>query len=214
MNQQREPTPRHFYLKPLTANDVERIAIWYEDIKDLAQIESRLSVPLNTKSLEKLWQNDMANTEPGTDYLYSIYDEAGEPIGHTGLQEISYAHGNGVVFIYVKKDMRRHGIGLRATALLLDLAYFQLRLHRITTYFHADNAASASLVKRLGFSDEGRMREAYFYDGEFGDVEIVGLLASEWAAIRGPLSQTLDEGVNIAFGRDRENRWIWPLRHG
>lgn len=214
MNPQRDTNARHFYLKPLAANDVERIAVWYEDIKDLAQIESRLSVPLNTRSLEKLWQNDLEHSEPATDYLYSIRDEQGDPVGHTGLQEISYANGNGVVFVYIKKDMRRHGIALRATALLLDLAYFQLRLHRITTYVHADNTASAGLVKRLGFTGEGRMREGYFYDGEYGDVDIVGLLSSEWAASREPLSEALDKGVDVAFGRDRENRWIWPLRHG
>lgn len=212
MIQQHDTGTRHFYLKPLAASDVERIAVWYEDIKDLAQIESKLSVPLNTRSLEKLWQDDLVHSEPGTDYLFAIRDEEGEPVGHTGLQEISYANGNGVVFIYVKKNMRRSGIALRATALLLDLAYFQLRLHRITTYVHADNTASAGLVKKLGFIDEGRMREGYFYDGAYGDVDIVGLLSSEWAASRGALSESLDNGVEVAFGHDREGRWIWPLR--
>lgn len=213
MNRQRDAKRRHFFLKPLTAGDLDLIAAWYEDIRDLAQIESRLSVPLNSRSLQKLWHNDLEHSEPATDYLFSIRDEADEPVGHTGLQEISYANGNGVVFIYVKKDLRRLGIALRATALMLDLAYFQLRLHRVTTYVHADNTASANLVKRLGFVDEGRMREGYFYAGEFGDVDIVGLLSSEWAAARKPLSEALDDKIGVAFGRDRESRWTWPLRH-
>lgn len=211
MNQQRDSKVQHFYLKPLTVSDVEHIAVWYEDIKDLALIESKLSVPLNTRSLERLWQNDLVHSEPGTDYLYAICDESGEPIGHTGLQDINYANGNGVVFIYVRKNKRRCGVALRAMALMLDLAFFQLRLHRITTYVHTDNTPSASLVKRLGFADEGCMREGYFYDGEYGDVNIVGLLSEEWGACRGPLSDALDNKVDVAFGRDTEGRWIWPL---
>lgn len=212
MNQQSDRDQKHFYLKPLTVSDVEHIAVWYEDIKDLALIESKLSVPLNTRSLEKLWQNDLVHSEPGTDYLFSICDEDAEPIGHTGLQDISYANGNGVIFIYIKKDRRRDGVAVRTMALILDLAFFQLRLHRITTYVHSDNFPSAGLVKRLGFTDEGCMREGYFYDGEYGDVNIVGLLSNEWAASRGPLSDNLDSKVDVAFGRDTGSRWLWPLK--
>ena len=212
MNQQCDSNGQHFYLKPLTASDVEHIAVWYEDIKDLAQIESKLSVPLNAQSLEKLWQNDLVHTEPRTSYLFSICDEGGEPIGHTGLQDISYADGNGVIFIYIKKGRRRCGVGLRATALMLDLAFLQLRLHRITTYVHTDNLPSAGLVERLGFTDEGCMREAYFYDGKYGDVSIVGLLVKEWDISRDSLNDALDNSVDVAFGRDTGSSWVWPLQ--
>ena len=96
-------------------------------------------------------------------------------------------------------------------ALMLDLAFYQLRLHRITTYVHANNTPSADLVKRLGFTDEGCLREGYFFDGEYGDVNIIGLLSKEWGTSRGPLSDTLDSKVDVAFGRDTGSGWIWPL---
>jgi len=211
MNQQRDSDNQHYYLKPLCASDVEQIAVWYEDIKGLALIESNLPVPLNPRSLEKLWQDDLVHTEPGTDYLFSICNEDGDPIGHTGLQNINYADGNGVIFIYIRNDRRRSGVALRSMALMLDLAFLRLRLHRITTYVHTDNIPSASLVKRLGFMAEGCMREAYFFDGEYGDVNIVGLLSKEWRECRGPLSDVLDHKVDVAFGRSTGSRWIWPL---
>jgi UDP-4-amino-4,6-dideoxy-N-acetyl-beta-L-altrosamine N-acetyltransferase len=212
VNQQRDNDNQHFYLKPLTASDVEHIAVWYEDIKDLALIESKIPVPLNAQSLEKMWQNYLVQTEPRTSYLFSICDEDGRPFGHTGLQQINYANGNGVVFIYIRRDMRRCGAALRAMALALDLAFYQLRLHRITTYVLADNLPSVGLVNRLGFTDEGCMREGHFYDGEYGDVNIVGLLAEEWDNSRGPLSDVLDNNVDVAFGRDTGSRWTWPLK--
>ena len=191
---------------------MEHIAAWYEDITDLALVESRIPVPLNAQSLEKMWQNYLAQTEPRTGYLFSICDEDGESFGHTGLHEINYADGNGVIFIFIRKDMRRCGLALRAMALTLDMAFYQLRLHRITTYVHSNNLPSACLVKRLGFIDEGCMREGYFNDGEYGDVNMVGLLAEEWDNSRGPLSGALDNKVDVAFGRDTESRWSWPLK--
>lgn len=212
MNQQRDNNDQHFYLKPLTASDVEHIAVWYEDIKDLALIESRIPVPLNAQLLEKMWLDYLAQTEPRTGYLFSVCDEDSGPFGHTGLHGINYADGNGVIFIYIRKDMRRCGAALRTMALMLDLAFYQLRLHRVTTYVVADNLPSIGLVKRLGFIDEGCMREGYFYGGEYGDVKIVGLLAEEWDSSRGPLSDALDNKVDIAFGRDSGIRWTWPLK--
>ena len=212
MNRQRESSGHHFYLKPLTVNDLEHIAVWYEDIRDLALIESKLSVPINSSSLEKLWQNDLAHSEPATNYLFSICGQGNEPVGHTGLQEISYSNGNAVVFIYLKKDSRGRGIALRSMALILDLAFYQLRLHRITTYVHTNNTASAGLVNRLGFTKEGCMREGYFYDGQYGDLDVVGLLSREWESCRVSLSDSLEGDVAIAFGADPEGRWAWPLK--
>jgi len=211
MNQQRDNNGQHFCLKPLTTSDVEHIAAWYEDINDLALIESRIPVPLNAQSLEKMWHNYLLQTEPRTGHLFSICDEDSEPFGHTGLQAINYANGNGIIFVYIRKDMRRCGLALRAMALTLDIAFYQLRLHRITTYVLANNIPSVSLVKRLGFIDEGCMRDEYFYDGEYGDVNMVGLLAEEWENTRSPLSNALDNNVAIAFGRDKQSRWSWPL---
>jgi len=212
MNRQRDNNGQHFCLKPLTTSDVEHIAVWYEDINDLALIESRIPVPLNAQSLEKMWQKYLVQTEPRTGYLFSICNEDGEPFGHTGLHEINYADGNGVIFIFIRKDMRRCGAALRAMALTLDMAFYQLRLHRITTYLHSNNLPSASLVKRLGFIDEGCMREGYFNDGEYGDVNMVGLLAEEWENTRGPLSGALDNKVDVAFGRNAGSGWTWPLK--
>ena len=203
---------KHFYLKPLTVEHLERIVEWYEDIEDLVLIESKLPVPVNAQSLAKAWQRDLVDAEPRTSYLFSIGDDNGEPLGYTGLQDINYAHGNGVVFVYIRKDKRRLGIALRSVALMLDLAFDQLRLHRVTTYVHAKNTPSVSLIQRIGFSDEGCMRESCFFDGEYSDLNIVGTLCGEWLTFRSSLSDALDDQVIVAFGRNGDTRWRWPLK--
>lgn len=210
MNQPGDRSQQHYYLRPLAVEDVGYISEWYEDIEDLALIESRLPVPLDVRSLESVWRNQLEHAEPRTSYLFAVCDEDGSPVGHTGVQEINYAHGNAVVFIFVKKEMRRRGLAVRTLALLLDLAFLQLRLHRITTYVDANNYPSVALIKRLGFADEGCMRDGCFSDGEYSDVNVVGLLDSEWRSSRGPLGTVLDARTNVTIGRDAGSAWAWP----
>ena len=212
MNQQGDISQQQFFLKPLTIEDLEYIAKWYEDIEDLMLIESRLPVPLNVRSLEKVWQNDLVQTEPRTSYLFAICDAEGSLVGHTGLQDINHVQGNAVVFIYMKKDKRRGGLALRSLALMLDLAFLQLRLHRITTYVHTDNLPSLGLIKRIGFVDEGCMRDGCFFNGTYVDLNVVGMLCSEWHSSRSPLGTALDVQTVVSFGRDVGGGWSWPPR--
>lgn len=212
MNQQGDSNQQQYHLKPLTAENLGCIAEWYENIEDLALIESRLPVPLNVQSLEKVWQNELVQKEPRSSYLFAICDADGNPVGHSGIQDINHVQGNAVVFIYVKKDERRGGVALRTLALMLDLAFLQLRLHRITTYVHSDNLPSIGLLKRLGFVDEGCMRDGCFFNGKYADVNVVGMLCREWQSSRGPLGTGLDVRTVVTFGRDVGSGWSWPPR--
>jgi RimJ/RimL family protein N-acetyltransferase len=212
MNQQSKNTPQSFYLKPLTVKHIEVISGWYQNIDELALIESNLPLPINPQSLEKFWQRDLEQKEPRTSYVYSICNEEGLPVGLTGLQDINFTYGNGVVFIFVRKENRRHGLALRSIALMLDMAFDQLRLHRITTYVHSDNTPSMSLISRIGFTQEGQMREACFNNGQHSDVNIVSMLAREWQEYRKSLSEGLDSTTILSIGHDENTRWIWPLK--
>jgi RimJ/RimL family protein N-acetyltransferase len=212
MNQQSKNTPQFFYLIPLTVKHLEVISGWYQNIDELALIESNLPLPINPQSLEKFWQRDLEQKEPRTSYVYSICNSEGVPVGMTGLQDINFTYGSGVVFIFVQKENRRHGLALRSIALMLDMACDQLRLHRITTYVDSDNTPSMSLISRIGFTQEGRMREACFYNGQHGDVNIVSMLAREWQEYRISLSEGLGSTTILSIGHGENTKWIWPLK--
>jgi RimJ/RimL family protein N-acetyltransferase len=212
MNQQSKNTLQLFHLKPITVQHLGVISDWYQDIDELALIESNLPLPINSQSLEKFWQRDLEQNEPRTSYVYSICDEKGVPVGFTGLQDINFMYGSGVVFIFVQKESRRHGLALRSIALMLDMACDQLRLHRITTYVHSDNIPSMGLINRIGFTHEGRMREACFFNGQFSDVNVVSMLSREWQECRVSLSKGLDSTTILSIGDDENTRWTWPLK--
>ena len=59
-----------------------------------------------------------------------------------------------------------------------------MKLNRIEALVHERNAASLGLLARLGFVQEGRLRQVAFWNGQHHDMLQLSLLASEWP---GPL---------------------------
>ena len=117
MNRQIDTTQQPFYLKPISAQHLENIADWYQDIDELALIESNLPLPINPQSLEKIWQRDIEPKEPRTSYIYAICDAEDEAVGFTGLQDINFIYGSGVVFIFCSDQAEFLRWSLRQTAL-------------------------------------------------------------------------------------------------
>jgi ribosomal-protein-alanine N-acetyltransferase len=75
----------------------------------------------------------------------------------------------------------RQGIMTEALHAILGYAFDALDLHRVEAVTAPANTASVSLLKGLGFSYEGRLRQRSFYRGAFRDDDFYGLLRSEFA---------------------------------
>ncbi|MBD0675883.1 GNAT family N-acetyltransferase [Streptomyces sp. CBMA156] len=77
-------------------------------------------------------------------------------------------------------EVRGRGYAGEIVGLLLGLAFGPLDLHRLTARVHVDNAASVTVLTRLGFRREGRLRHDGFKDGVWSDSYLYALLADEW----------------------------------
>lgn len=76
------------------------------------------------------------------------------------------------------------GQGLMHEALVqwLDWAFGPLGLHRLEADVDPENVASRRSLERLGFRQEGLLRERWIVGGEVADTAFYGLLAREWQA--------------------------------
>lgn len=73
------------------------------------------------------------------------------------------------------------GYGTDAMETILDACFAAWNLHRVTLHCEAGNARARRLYAKLGFAEEGTLRQAAFIDGAHADVLVLGLLAEEWA---------------------------------
>ncbi len=154
----------------------------------------------------------MADTPQDADdkCWFAITSEPTGVAGIVGLERISPVNRDAVIALYVDHAIRRQGVGIRASALILDFAFRQLGLNRVTSYYRNDNASSRDLVSQAGFEVEGTMRQAWFSDGRFHDMIVVGILAEDWKVRRDALAEELGETTVIAFGDGRSVGSKWP----
>ncbi|MDQ4020242.1 MAG: GNAT family N-acetyltransferase [Actinomycetota bacterium] len=73
-----------------------------------------------------------------------------------------------------------HGYALDAARTLIGYGFTTLGLHRISAAIGPDNAASIAIVTRLGFTEEGRLRDHVYTNGAWRDSILYSLLVHEW----------------------------------
>ncbi len=73
------------------------------------------------------------------------------------------------------------GYAREAAALVLDLAFGEVGLHRVYAELDPRNAASVALCERLGMRHEAHFVEHMMFKGEWADTGIYGILDREWA---------------------------------
>lgn len=81
----------------------------------------------------------------------------------------------GSMGITVAADYRDRGIGSTLIAHLVDWAPFH-GIHRIEVQVFATNQRAKGLYERLGFVEEGRLRDAIAVDGAYVDEYVMSLL--------------------------------------
>ena len=85
------------------------------------------------------------------------------------------------------------GYATDAARTLITFGFGELGLHRISAAAGPDNAASVTVIKRLGMTYEGRVRDHVFTGGAWRDSLLYSLLAGEWVpgqqAVTGAASQ-------------------------
>ncbi|HEV2495924.1 MAG TPA: GNAT family protein [Terriglobia bacterium] len=75
------------------------------------------------------------------------------------------------------------GYGFESYRLILHYAFDRLNLRRIAAGTRADNVRTRTLMKKVGFVDEGCAREHYLRNEQAYDITMVGLLRRDFYAL-------------------------------
>ena len=74
------------------------------------------------------------------------------------------------------------GYATEAARAMVTFGFQEVALYRISSWCIADNAASARVLERLGFGQEGRLRRNERFKGRWWDTLLYALLRDEWEA--------------------------------
>ena len=83
-------------------------------------------------------------------------------------------HKSAYLGIYANPECKEKGRGKVLLKLLLKVAFDFFKLHTLKLEVFEDNNAAINLYKKLGFQEEGRLKEFILKDGKWKDVIIMG----------------------------------------
>jgi [ribosomal protein S5]-alanine N-acetyltransferase len=72
------------------------------------------------------------------------------------------------------------GIMFEAMSAILTYGFTELGLHRVEAIIDSANERSKALLRKLGFTYEGNLRQRYSFLDQFEDEHYFGLLKNEW----------------------------------
>jgi ribosomal-protein-alanine N-acetyltransferase len=125
---------------------------------------------------------ERAQLVPRTEYYLAVTLPADDRVigfGRLGLSGVQAAK----LGYAVKASEWGKGYATDAARLLINFAFGPVGLHRISAAIGPDNGPSIALVKRLGFTYEGRLRDHVFTNGGWRDSALYSVLAHEWEGL-------------------------------
>jgi ribosomal-protein-alanine N-acetyltransferase len=121
-----------------------------------------------------------------------VEDDA--PVGVLNLSEIVRGgFQSAYLGYYALVPHAGQGYMTEALALVLDVAYREIGLHRVEANVQPGNRSSVRLVERVGFTREGYSRRYVKVGGRWRDHLRFAMLAEDWPALRRKLVARLHE---------------------
>lgn len=175
-------------LRPLCEEDVDNIMTWVNEPSVVGNFATFAGAPI-TREAELAWVRRTVSAT--NERVWSVWAEGGEGdgggdgggryIGQVGIHQI-HAHskvGRLGIVIAAKREMGR-GYGSAAIGKALDCAFGELGLHKVWLMVFRHNTRSRGIYQRIGFVEEGVLREEYFHEGAWHDMVRMSVLTHEW----------------------------------
>ena len=82
---------------------------------------------------------------------------------------------------WLDSSMQGKGLVTRVCRALVTYAFDQHNLNKVEIHCAPGNTRSRAIPERLGFTQEGIIRQAERFEDHYNDLVIYGMLASEWS---------------------------------
>jgi diamine N-acetyltransferase len=167
-------------LRAIERQDLPRFVAWFND----PEVRRGLNVflPMSLAEEERWYENELEKGPP--ERSLSIDVREGEDwvhIGSCGITDLDMRIRKCAVGISIgARSYWDQGLGTEALRTLLKHLFETLNLNRVALQVFANNERAIRVYQRIGFQEEGRLRQAHFDEGKYEDVIIMSLLREAW----------------------------------
>jgi RimJ/RimL family protein N-acetyltransferase len=175
------------YLRQVVREDAENYYHWLND-QDTTKYMQRGIYPTSIEDcrdyIELMQDNGsmhLAIIRKDKEIKTNLPAEFACYIGNITLLNIHPTFRSAEISIIIgDKQCRGNGYGTEAIKLLVDHAFTRMNLNRLQAGMVTKNVSSQGAFMNAGFQQEGILRQAYYCEGEYQDVQIMSILKSDW----------------------------------
>ena len=167
-------------LRGIDKSDLAAFVRWLNDPEVRCHLE--ILAPLSMGQ-EENWYADMLSQPAIAQPLGIEINDGGSwvLIGDTSFININQTDRNAEVGIFIgERQYWDQGYGSEALQLMLKYGFETLNFHRIYLRVYETNPRGVRCYQKIGFTEEGRMRNHHYLEGKYIDVIIMGILKNEW----------------------------------
>lgn len=152
-------------LRALKKSDSNLILNWMKNEKLRYLIGT--VYPITELEHENWFQNRMLEKD---NRMFVIDLDNEKSIGIVGFKNLDWVNRNSELFIYIgDEEYWGKGYGTQALELIIKFAFNNLNLHMLYLEVFSYNKNATKTYKRLGFKQDGILRQSKFQDGKYYD---------------------------------------------
>lgn len=175
---------RRLGLRGFGVGDVEAVCALANDV-DVARNTLNIPHPYHREDAEAWISSHPGQLERRESVTYAVTAPGGGVVvGAVGLI-LALEHGRAELGYWIGRPYWGLGYATEASRAVVAWGFRSLDLHRIHAGHFPHNPASGRVLRKLGMTHEGRVREHVRKGDEYLDLEQFGLLRTEWDPVAG-----------------------------
>lgn len=174
---------KRLILRSICANDLDDIFEFSSD----PQVAYHMTWEANKTKSETLAfiHSVLEGYKNGLSAEWAIVEKGNQKvIGTCAFIDWSNEHSKAILGYVINQLYWGNGYAVEAVKELLKYGFDTLNLNRIEAHCDIDNIASEKVMKKLGMSSEGILRQNQYIKGTFRDTKIYGILQVDYSSNR------------------------------
>lgn len=165
--------------RKMNSEDIPMYHKWRNDMEVMISTNPLLDV--YTLDETKDFVENIIRQSPSSKSYIIEESETKIAIGITSLINIDTKNQNAECIIDIgEKKHWGKGYGTEALSILLQYAFLELNLHRISLRVFSINEKAIHIYSKLGFVNEGVSRQSLYRNGKWHDIIHMGILKEEF----------------------------------
>jgi RimJ/RimL family protein N-acetyltransferase len=145
----------------------------------LINLFTQITFPTNAEK-EEAWI-DSFSPDSLCEYILAVQkNDTGKFIGGIEINNLDLKNRNCTIAVYMHPDYLGKGIGTQAIKLLLDFLFQRFSLNKIKLNVFDYNERAIKSYKKVGFVEEGVLRQELFTLNKYHDIVMMSILKQEW----------------------------------